>query len=109
MDFITSDEVFQALQGGRGDLWPICFPLYAGIGSGRSLQRRVTDVYRSLGFPGADDLRNMFQFKCDFNDIFCGARNVDLARALNPSLQTFDAWFAQNTGRYPACDNVPPF
>jgi uncharacterized protein YbjT (DUF2867 family) len=59
------------------------------------------DVYRSLGFPGADDLGNMFQFKRDFNDIFCGARNVDLARALNPSLQTFDAWLAQNTSRIP--------
>jgi hypothetical protein len=29
------------------------------------------------------------------------ARNVDLARALNPSLQTFDAWLAQNTSRIP--------
>jgi hypothetical protein len=58
-------------------------------------------VYRSLGFPVADNLRNMFQFKHDFNDIFCGARNVDLARALNPSLQTFDAWLAQNASRIP--------
>ena len=40
------------------------------------------DLYRSLVFPVADDLGNMFQFKRDFNDIFCGARNVDLARAL---------------------------
>jgi hypothetical protein len=32
------------------------------------------DVYRSLGFPGADDLGNMFQFKRDFNDIFCGSQ-----------------------------------
>ena len=59
------------------------------------------DVYRSLGFPGAEDLGNMFQFKRDFNDIFCGARNVDVARALNPALQTFDAWLAQNTSRIP--------
>jgi len=59
------------------------------------------DVYRSLGFPGADDLGNMFQFKRDFNDIFCGAGNVGLARALNPSLQTSDAWLAQDTSRIP--------
>ena len=56
-------------------------------------------VYRSLGFPGADDLGNMFQFKRDFNDAFSGARNVDLTRALNPSLQTFDVWLAQNKSR----------
>ncbi len=59
------------------------------------------DVYRSFGFPGADDLGNMFQFKRDFNDSFCGARNVEVARALNPSLQTFDAWLAQNESRIP--------
>jgi uncharacterized protein YbjT (DUF2867 family) len=59
------------------------------------------DVYRSLGFPGADDLGNMFQFKRDFNEIYCDARNVDAARALNPGLQTFDAWLAQNKSRIP--------
>ena len=59
------------------------------------------DVYRGFGFPGADDLGNMFQFKRDFQDAFCGARNVDEARALNPSLQSFDAWLADNKGAIP--------
>jgi uncharacterized protein YbjT (DUF2867 family) len=53
------------------------------------------DVYRSLGFPGADDLGNMFQFKRDFNDYFCGARSVEFSRSLNPELLTFDAWLAK--------------
>ena len=30
------------------------------------------EVYRGFGFPGADDLGNMFQFKCDFEDYFAG-------------------------------------
>jgi len=59
------------------------------------------EVYRSFGFPGAEDLGNMFQFKRDFNQDFCGARNLEVARALNPSLQTFDAWLAQNKSRIP--------
>ena len=59
------------------------------------------EVYRSLGFPGAEDLGNMFQFKRDFNEIYCGARNVEVARGLNPELQTFDEWLAQNTSRIP--------
>jgi uncharacterized protein YbjT (DUF2867 family) len=59
------------------------------------------DVYRGFGFPGAADLGNMFQFKRDFNDIYCGARNLDFARALNPALQTFDAWLARNKDRIP--------
>jgi uncharacterized protein YbjT (DUF2867 family) len=59
------------------------------------------EVYRGLGFPGAEDLGNMFQFKRDFNDYFCGARNIDFARSLNPALQTFAQWLAQNASRIP--------
>lgn len=59
------------------------------------------DVYRSFGFPGADDLGNMFQFYRDFNDYFRGARDVDESRALNPSLLSFDQWLAKNKDRIP--------
>ena len=60
------------------------------------------EVYRSLGFPGADDMANMFQFKRDFNADFVGARSIELSRRLNPGLQDFDAWLASND-RYLAC------
>ena len=59
------------------------------------------EVYRSFGFPGAEDLGNMFQFKRDFEQYFCGARNLGVARALNPSLETFDQWLARNKSRIP--------
>jgi len=59
------------------------------------------DQYRAFGFPGADDLGNMFQFKRDFNEYFCGARNPAFARSLNPELLTFDAWLAKNKSRIP--------
>ncbi len=59
------------------------------------------DVYRGFGFPGADDLGNMFQFKRDFEKDFCGARSLEFARSLNPALQTFDQWLAQNKDRIP--------
>jgi uncharacterized protein YbjT (DUF2867 family) len=59
------------------------------------------DVYRSFGFPGAEDLGNMFQFKRDFEMDYCGARNLNVARALNPALLTFDQWLAQNKSRIP--------
>lgn len=54
------------------------------------------DVYRGLGFPGADDLGNMFQFKHDFEDYFCGARSIEDSRSLNPKLQSFESWLAEN-------------
>jgi len=57
------------------------------------------DAYRRFGFPGADDLGNMFQFKRDFEADFRGARDVARARALNPSLRSFAAWLAENQGR----------
>jgi len=59
------------------------------------------DVYRSFGFPGADDAGNMFQFKRDFEKEYCGARNLEQSRSLNPELQTFAQWLAQNKDRIP--------
>ena len=59
------------------------------------------ELYRDFGFPGAEDLGNMFQFNHDFEEYFCGARNLDVARSLNPSLQTFAQWLAQNKSRIP--------
>jgi uncharacterized protein YbjT (DUF2867 family) len=59
------------------------------------------DVYRSLGFPGAEDLGNMFQFKRDFEEYFCGARNLAFSRAVNPALQTFETWLAAHRDRIP--------
>jgi uncharacterized protein YbjT (DUF2867 family) len=59
------------------------------------------DVYRSFGFPGADDLGNMFQFKADFESLYCGNRPLALSRQLNPKLQTFAQWLAANKDRIP--------
>jgi uncharacterized protein YbjT (DUF2867 family) len=59
------------------------------------------EVYRGFGFPGADDMGNMFQFKRDFQEVFCGPRDPALARSLNPALQTLDQWLAQNKSRIP--------
>jgi uncharacterized protein YbjT (DUF2867 family) len=59
------------------------------------------EVYRSFGFDGADDLGNMYQFKRDFEDDFCGARNIDTSLSLNPSLQDFSSWLSKNKDRIP--------
>lgn len=59
------------------------------------------DVYRSFGFPGADDLGNMFQFYHDFDDYFCGARSLDFSKSINPELKSFDQWLAENKSKIP--------
>ena len=59
------------------------------------------EVYRSFGFPGADDLGNMFQFKRDFEEYFSGIRKPEFARTLNPALQTFKTWLTNNKSAIP--------
>jgi uncharacterized protein YbjT (DUF2867 family) len=59
------------------------------------------DVYRSFGFPGAEDLGNMFQFNRDFSEDFCRARSIEFSRSLNPELQTYEQWLAANKDRIP--------
>ena len=59
------------------------------------------EVYRSFGFPGADDVGNMFQFKRDFNDYYRGARDIGFSRSLNPTLQTYDQWLAKHAREIP--------
>jgi len=59
------------------------------------------DVYRGFGFPGADDMGNMFQFKRDFNDYYVKSRSVETARELNPELQSYEQWLARNAKSIP--------
>ncbi len=59
------------------------------------------EVYRSFGFPGADDMGNMFQFYRDFDQAVNGVRSVEASRALYPGLQSFNQWLAKNASRIP--------
>jgi len=59
------------------------------------------EVYRGFGFPGADDLGNMFQFKRDFTEDYRKARPVEFARSLDPELQTFKTWLGRHAKEIP--------
>ncbi|MBS1875423.1 MAG: NmrA/HSCARG family protein [Acidobacteria bacterium] len=59
------------------------------------------EVYRSFGFPGADDLGNMFQFKRDFNGAYRAVRDIEFARGLNAGLLSFETWLERNIARIP--------
>ncbi len=62
------------------------------------------DAYRAMGFPGAEDLGNMFQFYRDFNDYFVGERDLERVRRLNPELMSFRDWLAVHADQIP----IPP-
>jgi uncharacterized protein YbjT (DUF2867 family) len=81
---------------------------------GRALGREVRYVavphatYRSLGFPGAEDLGNMFQVYTEFEREFAATRDVDFARLLDPTLQDFETWLRRNKERIPLRTPVAP-
>jgi len=57
--------------------------------------------FARLGFPGADDLANMFQFKRDFEDAFRARRPVATTQALLPGVLDFEGWLARHAARIP--------
>ena len=66
------------------------------------------DEYRGYGFPGADEMGNMFQYYRDFDKEFFALRDINTARSLNPSLQTFDQFIAQNKDKIKAATEPAP-
>jgi len=86
-EHLTGGEMAQALSTALGEA-----VLYNAVSP---------DTYRGLGFPGAEDLGNMFQFYRDFEEYFCGKRSIEESRALNPGLQTFAQWLAKHADEIP--------
>jgi len=59
------------------------------------------EQYRGFGFPGADDLGNMFQFYRDFEGDSLKVRDLSFSRSLNPELKSFDDWLLTNAKNIP--------
>jgi hypothetical protein len=57
------------------------------------------NVYRGFGFPGADDLGNMFQIYDQFEGPFRAVRSVEESKKLAPALMSFDQWLSKNKSR----------
>lgn len=59
------------------------------------------ETYRGFGFPGADDLGNMFQFYRDFEKDVNSIRDVTLSKELNNELQNLEQWLEKNGKKIP--------
>jgi hypothetical protein len=59
------------------------------------------DVYRSFGFPGADDLGNMFQFYDEFEKELNKTRDVSMSKQLNPDLLSYEQWLKKYGSKIP--------
>lgn len=75
--------------------------LSASIGAPVAYNSVTPAQYRGFGFPGAEDLGNMFQFYADFEKEFETLRDVKLSKELNPELQDFKTWLSNNASRLP--------
>ena len=64
------------------------------------------DVFRGFGFPGADDLGNMFQYYQEFEQKLAEVRSVEESRELHPELQSFDEWLALHAHEIPIEQSV---
>ncbi|MCX5257601.1 NmrA/HSCARG family protein [Streptomyces canus] len=74
--------------------------LAAALGEPVRFQSVPYDVFRALGFPGAEEIGNMFQYYGDFDQEFTGARDLNRLREINPALKSFDDWLAENASKF---------
>jgi len=58
-------------------------------------------AYRGLGFPGADELANMFQFNTEFASEYQSVRNLETSRRLNPGLTSYADWLERHADLIP--------
>jgi uncharacterized protein YbjT (DUF2867 family) len=75
--------------------------LSKALGQPVTYNKIPASVYRSFGFPGADDLGNMFQFYDDFEQQVNGLRDIDSTKQLNPELKSFPQWLKENAKKIP--------
>ena len=76
--------------------------LSKALGVGPIRYRAISpDEYRALGFPGADEMGNMFQVYRDFEREVTGARDTEATRRLHPGLLTFAQFVEKYKDRIP--------
>ena len=93
--FLTIDEMGQSLS--------------KNLGLGAVKYNAVeADVYRSWGFPGADEMGNMFQADRDFEKQMMANRSLEESKKLNPALQSFDQFVNKNKDKIMAAANPAP-
>lgn len=72
--------------------------LTRALGEPVRYQSVSAEAYRGFGFPGAEDLGNMFQAITEFPEPFGSPEELAATRTLYPDVQTFDQWLTDNAG-----------
>ena len=103
--------IFQRGPGAAGERFGIAGEVLSGPEYAAAFSRHLGvpvsfydmpfEEYRALGFPGADDMGNMYEHHAILGEAFRRHRSPEVARALNPALQSFDDWLSANASRIP--------
>lgn len=89
------------IAGGEPTCAQMAQTLSRALGEEVTYNEVTPDVFRSFGFPGADEVGNMFQFYQEFEEYCCNTRDVKFSKELNPELQDFETWAKANAKRIP--------
>jgi uncharacterized protein YbjT (DUF2867 family) len=89
------------IAGGQLTITEMADALSKALGEEVKYNEVTPDQFRGFGFPGADDLGNMFQFYRDFDEVCNSTRDVKVSKELNPELKSFDMWLSENASRIP--------
>ena len=87
--------------GGEPTCQQMAESLTKALGRDVKYNEVTPEMYRGFGFPGAEDLGNMFQFYQEFEELCTATRDVNFSKELNPALQSFDEWLTVNADRLP--------
>lgn len=102
--FKEGDKVFGQTIGIAGDqltCTEMAEALTEALGEKVIYYEMTPDQFRALGFPGSDDLGNMFQFYRDFDEVCNSTRDVNRSKKLNPELKSFREWLSVNGSKIP--------
>ncbi|MEU6741981.1 NmrA/HSCARG family protein [Streptosporangium sandarakinum] len=74
----------------------IAAALGAVIGEPVAYRPPTHDRFRAFGFPGAEELGNMFHYYTDFPESYLGRRDLEVAREINPDWVSLADFLAQH-------------
>jgi len=75
--------------------------LSSGLGETVAHNKFVTaEIFSTFGFPGCEELANMFKYERDFGAAYCGRRSIDETKKYHAELTSFAAFVQANKNKF---------
>jgi hypothetical protein len=60
----------------------------------------TAEIFSTFGFPGCEELANMFMYERDFSEQYCGKRSVDETKKVYAELTTFEDYVKDSKAKF---------